>query len=58
MKIYNKRAVAAGITVLLGIFLSWLGGYNFDYRGINVAYFATVILAAAGFAASFPYDED
>jgi hypothetical protein len=58
MKIQHKRAAAAGCTIAIGIFLSWLGGYNFDQRNHDVVANAVLILAVAGFAAAFPFSED
>jgi hypothetical protein len=58
MKIQHKRAVADRVFIVIGIFLSWLGGYNFDPRDFTVGYVVIVILVAAWFVAGAPYNDD
>lgn len=58
MKIYHKQTIAAGCTIAIGIFLSWLGGYNFDQRNSAVVYNAILILIIAVVAALFPFSEE
>lgn len=57
MKIHHKRVLAAVVTIAIGIFLSWLGGFNFDERNPDVVANAVLILAIAGVAAAFPFDD-
>lgn len=57
MKIHHKRLTVAILTVVVGIFFSWLGGYNFDKRNPDVVASAVLILAVAGVAAAFPFDD-
>ena len=58
MKIHHKQIAAAGLTIAVGIFFSWLGGYNFDHRDDSVAATAVLIVAVAGVAAMFPFMDD
>ena len=47
-----KPALAFVGTALVGLFVVWCGGYNFDTRNADVATGACVILAASMFAAT------
>ena len=55
MNINLKRTVVAVATTLLGIFMSWLGGFDFDHRDTNVLAGALAIVFIAGTAASYPF---
>ena len=54
MKVVYLRAILFVVTCLLGAFLMWLGGYDFETRNPLVAYGALLIMFLAAWMASFP----
>lgn len=46
-----KPALAFVGTALVGLFVVWCGGYNFDTRNVDVAFGVLAILAASILAA-------
>lgn len=58
MKRYLKAAAVALAVVLAGCFLFWLGGYDFNERGLDVALGAVLLTWVAGMAAVFVYIND
>ena len=54
MKGNTKRWLAGLGTVTSGLFLVWLGGFNFDERGAHVVYGAIVIGWCAAAAVIIP----
>jgi hypothetical protein len=53
----SKRLLAAAGTIAASVLGGWLAGYNFDYRGIEVAFWYAVTLAFAAFAAAYPFNK-
>ena len=48
-----KRAVIFTLVQILGWFIAWLAGFNFDERNATVAYWALVVITFGGMAAAW-----
>lgn len=44
--------------VLVVLIIAWLGGFNFDSRGLAAAYVFGVSLVAGFLGGSYPYSDD
>lgn len=50
----TKRVLVFCVILLVGCALAWLGGYDFDSRGLGVALAVGCLLIVAGLVATDP----
>ena len=54
----KKKTLAAIGVLVLGTFLTWLGGYDFDTRNFFVAWWAFIVIFFTALAYTCPAWED
>lgn len=55
MNISTKRTLAFILSFVIVCFLAWVGGVEFNERGINLAFTLWMALLLSGVAASYPF---